>query len=162
VDTQLLWFALAALLILLGIVGLLLPALPGTPLLLAGLVLAAWAEGFAYVGWGWLALLGAIAFLGYFIDFAAGAFGAKRFGASKAGVTGALVGSLLGLFFGLPGVLLGPFVGAVAGELLARRGTQAAGRAGFGAALGLALGAAAKLALAFTMIGIFLLVRFVE
>lgn len=161
-DTSWLWFALAALLVLLGIVGLLVPALPGTPLLLAGLVLAAWAEGFAYVGWGWLALLGAIAFLGYFIDFAAGAFGAKRFGASKAGMTGALVGGLLGLFFGLPGVLLGPFVGAVAGELLARRGTQAAGRAGFGAALGLALGAAAKLALAFTMIGIFLLVRFVE
>jgi uncharacterized protein YqgC (DUF456 family) len=161
-STEWLWFALAALLILLGIAGLLLPALPGTPLLLAGLVLAAWAEGFAYVGWGWLALLGAIAFLGYFIDFAAGAFGAKRFGASKAGMTGALAGGLIGLFFGLPGVLLGPFVGAVAGELLARRGTQAAGRAGFGAALGLALGAAAKLALAFTMIGIFLLVRFIE
>jgi uncharacterized protein YqgC (DUF456 family) len=161
-STEWLWFALAALLILLGIAGLLLPALPGTPLLLAGLVLAAWAEGFAYVGWGWLALLGAIAFLGYFIDFAAGAFGAKRFGASKAGMTGALLGGLIGLFFGLPGVLLGPFVGAVAGELLARRGTQAAGRAGFGAALGLALGAAAKLALAFTMIGIFLLVRFVD
>jgi uncharacterized protein YqgC (DUF456 family) len=162
VDTSWLWFALAALLVLLGMVGLLVPALPGAPLLLAGLVLAAWAEGFAYVGFGWLALLGAIAFLGYFIDFAAGAFGAKRFGASKAGMTGALLGGLLGLFFGLPGVLLGPFVGAVAGELLARRGTEAAGRAGFGAALGLALGAAAKLALAFTMIGIFLLVRFVE
>lgn len=157
-----LWLALAVVLILLGIVGLLLPVLPGTPLLLAGLVLAAWAEDFAYVGWGWLALLGAIAFLGYFIDFAAGAFGARRFGASKAGMTGALVGGLVGLFFGLPGVLLGPFVGAVAGELLARRGTEAAGRAGFGAALGLALGAAAKLALAFTMLGIFLLVRFIE
>ena len=161
-GNELLWFALAALLILLGIVGLLLPALPGTPLLLAGLVLAAWAEGFAYVGWGTLALLGAIAFLGYFIDFAAGAFGAKRFGASKAGMAGAVVGALIGLFFGLPGVLLGPFVGAVAGELLTRRDARAAGRAGFGAALGLALGAAAKLALAFTMIGIFLLARFID
>jgi hypothetical protein len=161
-GNELLWFALAALLILLGIVGLLLPALPGTPLLLAGLVLAAWAEGFAYVGWGTLALIGAIAFLGYFIDFAAGAFGAKRFGASKAGMAGAVVGALIGLFFGLPGVLLGPFVGAVAGELLARRDARAASRAGFGAALGLALGAAAKLALAFTMIGIFLLARFIE
>src|SRR3990172_11082530 len=119
-GNELLWFALAALLILLGIVGLLLPALPGTPLLLAGLVLAAWAEGFAYVGWGTLALLGAIAFLGYFIDFAAGAFGARRSGASKAGMAGAVVGALIGLFFGLPGVLLGPFVGAVAGELLTR------------------------------------------
>ena len=161
-GNELLWFALAALLVLLGIVGLLLPVLPGTPLLLAGLVLAAWAEGFAHVGWGTLALLGAIAFLGYFIDFAAGAFGAKRFGASKAGIAGAVAGALIGLFFGLPGVLLGPFVGAVAGELLTRRDARAAGRAGFGAALGLALGAAAKLALAFTMIGIFLLARFIE
>lgn len=157
-----LWLALAVLLVLLGILGLALPALPGTPLLLAGLALAAWAEGFAYVGWGWLAVLGVLAFLGYFLDFAAGAFGARRFGASKAGTTGALIGGLIGLFFGLPGVLLGPFVGAVVGELLARRGSQAAGRAGFGAAIGLALGAAAKLAIAFTMIGIFLLVRFVE
>ena len=158
-----LWLALAALLVLLGLVGLLLPALPGTPLLLAGLVLAAWAEGFEHVGWGTLALLGAIAFLGYFIDFAAGAFGAKRFGASRAGIVGAALGGLVGLFFGLPGVLLGPFVGAVAGELLiARRKPEAAGRAGVGAALGLALGAAAKLALAFTMLGIFLLARFIE
>jgi uncharacterized protein YqgC (DUF456 family) len=159
---DLLWFALAAFLVLLGIVGLLLPALPGTPLLFAGLVLAAWAEDFAYVGWGWLALIGAIGFLGYFIDFAAGAFGAKRFGASRAGIVGAALGALLGLFFGLPGVLLGPFLGAVAGELLvARRQPDAAGRAGVGAVVGLALGAAAKLALAFTMLGIFLLVRFV-
>jgi uncharacterized protein YqgC (DUF456 family) len=160
-DTQLLWFALAALLVLLGIVGLVLPVLPGTPLLLAGLVLAAWAENFAYVGWGWLALLGAIAFLGYFIDFAAGAFGAKRFGASRAGIIGAALGAFGGLFFGLPGVLLGPFLGAVAGEVLvARKQPEAAGRAGVGAVLGLAFGAAAKLALAFTMLGIFLLVRF--
>ena len=162
-NTELLWFALAALLVVLGIVGLLLPVLPGTPLLLAGLVLAAWTEGFAHVGWGTLALLGAIAFLGYFIDFAAGAFGAKRFGASRAGIAGAAVGALVGLFFGLPGVLLGPFVGAVAGELLvARRNPEAAERAGVGAALGLAFGAAAKLALAFTMLGIFALARFIE
>ena len=161
-DSTLLLFLLAALLIALGLAGLVLPVLPGAPLLLAGLVVAAWAEGFEKVGWGTLAALGVLGFLGTFIDFAAGAFGAKRFGASKAGMAGAVAGALLGLFFGLPGVLLGPFVGAVAGELLARRGAQEAGRAGVGAALGLALGAAAKLALAFTMLGVFLLARFIE
>ena len=158
---DLLWLALAALLVLLGIAGLVLPALPGAPLLFAGFLLAAWAEGFAYVGGGTLALLGALAVLAYLVDFAAGAFGAKRFGASRAGVAGAALGALLGLFFGLPGVLLGPFAGAVAGELLvARRKPAEAGRAGVGATLGLALGAAAKLALGFTMLGIFLLARF--
>ncbi len=161
-DSSVWLFLLAFLLIALGLVGLLLPILPGAPLLLAGLVAAAWAEGFEKVGWGTLALIGVLGFLGTFIDFAAGAFGAKRFGASKAGMAGAVVGALLGLFFGLPGVLLGPFVGAVAGELLARRSAQAAGRAGVGAALGLAFGAAAKLALAFTMLGVFLLARFIE
>ena len=161
-DSALWLFLLAFLLVVLGLVGLLLPVLPGAPLLLAGLVFAAWAEGFEKVGWGTLALIGVLGFFGTFIDFAAGAFGAKRFGASRAGMAGAVAGALLGLFFGLPGVLLGPFVGAVAGELLARRGAQAAGRAGVGAALGLAFGAAAKLALAFTMIGVFLLARFIE
>jgi uncharacterized protein YqgC (DUF456 family) len=160
-DTTVLLFLLAALLIALGLVGLLLPVLPGAPLLLAGLVVAAWAEGFEKVGWGWLALIAVLGSLASFIDFAAGAFGAKRFGASKAGMTGAMAGTLVGLFFGLPGVLLGPFVGAVAGELYARRSVEAAGRAGVGAALGLAFGAAAKLALAATMIGVFLLARFV-
>lgn len=161
-DSTVLLFLLAALLIALGIAGLVLPMLPGAPLLLAGLVVAAWAEGFEKVGWGTLAAIGVLGLLGSFIDFAAGAFGAKRFGASRAGVVGAAVGALVGVFFGLPGVLLGPFVGAIAGELLARRHPQEAGRAGVGAALGLAFGAAAKLALAFTMIGVFLLARFLE
>jgi len=159
-DGPALLFLLAFLLVVLGLVGLLLPVLPGAPLLLAGLVAAAWAENFEKVGWGTLALIGLLAFFGTFIDFAAGAFGAKRFGASKAGMAGAVLGAIVGLFFGLPGVLLGPFVGAVAGELLARRSAGAAGRAGVGAALGLVFGAAAKLALAFTMIGVFLLARF--
>jgi uncharacterized protein YqgC (DUF456 family) len=155
-------FLLAALLVALGLVGLVLPVLPGAPLLLAGLVVAAWAEGFEKVGWGTLAAIGMIGLLGTFVDFAAGAFGAKRFGASKAGMAGAVAGALIGLFFGLPGVLLGPFLGAIAGELLARRHPQEASRAGVGAALGLAFGAAAKLALAFTMLGVFLLARFIE
>jgi uncharacterized protein YqgC (DUF456 family) len=136
-----------------------LPALPGAPLLFAGLVLAAWAEGFAYVGVGTLTILGALAVLTYAVDFLAGAFGAKRFGASRRGMIGALVGALVGIFFGLPGVLLGPFTGAVLGELSTRRSLGEAGVAGFGASLGLVLGAAAKLALAFSMLGVFAVAR---
>ncbi|MDC4202937.1 MAG: DUF456 family protein [Candidatus Manganitrophus sp.] len=156
----LLWI-LAVVLIVLGLAGLVLPALPGAPLLFVGLLLAAWAEDFVYVG-GWtLAALGGMAVLTYLVDFAATAFGAKRFGASRRAMAGAAIGALVGLFFGLPGVLLGPFVGAVIGELTERRDLAAAGRAGVGASLGLALGAAAKLALGFAMVGIFLVARFV-
>jgi uncharacterized protein YqgC (DUF456 family) len=158
--TLTLWVA-AVVLAVLGLAGLVLPAIPGAPMLFAGLVLAAWAEGFAYVGVGTLAILGALAVLTYAVDFLAGAFGAKRFGASKRGMLGALLGAVVGIFFGLPGVLLGPFVGAVLGELSTRRSLGEAGRAGFGATLGLVLGAAAKLALAFSMVGIFAVVRFV-
>ena len=155
-----LWIT-AVVLAVLGLAGLVLPALPGAPMLFAGLVLAAWAEGFAYVGVGTLAVLGALAVLTYAVDFLAGAFGAKRFGASKRGMLGALVGAVVGIFFGLPGVLFGPFVGAVLGELSTRRGLGDAGKAGFGATLGLVLGAAVKLALAVSMVGIFAVVRFV-
>jgi uncharacterized protein len=154
-----LWI-LAAALVVAGIAGLVLPAMPGAPLLFAGLVVAAWAEDFSFVGWGTLAVLGVLALLTYIADFAATAFGAKRFGASKRAILGAAIGGIVGLFFGLPGVVVGPFAGAVIGELSARRGLHAATRAGVGATIGLALGVAAKLALAFSMLGIFAIARF--
>ncbi len=160
-DTALLLWILAALLALVGIAGLVLPALPGAPLLFAGLVVAAWAENFAYVGTGTIVLLAVLAALTSAVDFIASALGAKRFGASPRAITGALLGGVVGLFFGLPGVLLGPFVGAVIGELSVRHDLNAATRAGLGASLGLLLAAVAKIALAFTMVGVFLVVRFV-
>jgi uncharacterized protein YqgC (DUF456 family) len=155
----LLWL-LAAVLVLAGLLGLILPALPGAPLLFAGLLVAAWVEDFSYVGGGTLAVLGALALLTYAVDFIASALGAKRFGASNRAIVGAAIGALVGIFFGLPGILLGPFVGAVVGELTGQRGPRDAARAGVGATVGLALGAAAKLALAFSMLGIFALARF--
>jgi uncharacterized protein YqgC (DUF456 family) len=160
VDASLLLWILAALLVAAGFAGLVLPALPGAPLLFLGIVCAAWAEEFRSVGWGWLTLIGALALLSYPIDLAAGAFGAKRFGASRRAIVGAALGALVGLFFGLPGILLGPFAGAALAELAERRDLRQAGRSGIGATLGLALGVAAKLALAFAMVGIFVSVRF--
>jgi hypothetical protein len=159
-DASIALWILAVLLVAAGLAGLLLPALPGAPLLFAGLVCAAWAEDFAYVGGGWLAAMGFLAALTYPVDFAAGAFGARRFGASRRAVVGAALGGLVGLFLGLPGILLGPFLGAALAELSARRDLRQAGRSGLGAALGLAIGVAAKLALAFAMLGIFVFVRF--
>jgi uncharacterized protein YqgC (DUF456 family) len=159
VDATLLLWLLAAILVLAGLVGLLLPIIPGVPLVFAGLLVAAWAEDFAYVGTGTLVLLAVLVGLAYVVDFAATAMGAKRFGASKRAVVGAALGALVGIFFGLPGILLGPFIGAVIGELSAQRGLRDAGRAGLGATLGLVLGVAAKLALAFSMLGVFAAAR---
>jgi uncharacterized protein YqgC (DUF456 family) len=156
--TIVLWIA-AGVLIAIGAIGLLLPILPGAPLIFIGALLAAWAENFQYIGPWSLGLLGALTALAVVVDFIAGAFGARRYGASARAVTGATLGAIVGLFFGIVGVLVGPFIGAVVGELTVRRNLAAAGRAGVGAAVGLALGTAAKLAIAFAMIGVIIVMR---
>jgi uncharacterized protein len=157
--TVLLW-SLAVVLIVVGFAGLVLPALPGAPLMFAGFLLAAWIEDFAYLGPGTLTALGVLTVLTFVVDFIASALGAKRYGASGRAVLGATIGAIIGIFFGLVGVLVGPFIGAVVGELTVRRDLEAAGRAGIGATIGLALGTAAKLAIGFAMLGIAVVMRF--
>lgn len=158
-TTQLIFWTLAAVLIAVGFAGLVLPMLPGIPLVFAGLVLLAWAENFAYVGWTTLSLLGVLALASYGVDFLASAMGAKRFGASGRAIWGAAIGALVGLFFGLPGLLLGPFVGAVIGEFTGNGSFRRATHAGVGATLGLLFGALLKIALAFAMVGVYVLAR---
>jgi uncharacterized protein YqgC (DUF456 family) len=152
--TVLLW-TLGVALVIVGLIGIVMPAIPGHMLILAGLVLAAWAEGFDKVGIPMLVVIGVIAVASYGVDFAAAALGAKRLGASRRAIAGAAIGTLFGLFFGLPGLVLGPFVGAVAGELTMNRDWKQAGKAGVAAWIGFAIGTAVKVGMAFAMIGIF-------
>lgn len=158
--TILLW-TLAVVVIAVGLIGIVMPALPGTWLIFGGLVLAAWADGFARVGVWTLAVIGVIAAASYFVDFAAAALGARKLGASTRAMAGAALGTLAGLFFGLPGLIVGPFVGAVIGELTTHRDWKRAGRAGVAAWIGFAIGTAVKVGLAFAMIAIFAAAWFV-
>ena len=153
--TILLW-VLAVALIAIGVAGIILPALPGTLLIFGGILLAAWADGFARVGPWTLAVIGVIGVASYFVDLAAAALGAKRLGASKRAMVGAGLGTIAGLFLGLPGIIIGPFVGAVIGELTDSRDFAKAGKAGVAAWIGFAVGTAVKVAMAFMMIAIFL------
>ena len=154
-----LWI-LGVLLVVVGIAGIIFPALPGHVLIFAGLFLAAWADGFTRVS-GWtLALIGVIGALSYTVDFVAAALGAKRVGASPRAVVGAGLGTLLGIPFGLPGVLLGPLVGALLGELTVHREWKRAAGVGFAAWIGFLIGTAVKVALAFVMIAIFIAALF--
>jgi hypothetical protein len=146
---------IAAILVIVGIAGTVLPVLPGVTLVFGGLALAAWADDFQRVGVAALAILGALTVLAMIVDFAASAFGAKRMGASPRAVAGATAGALIGIFFGLPGLVIGPFAGAIIGELSANRALHAAGKAGLGTWVGLLLGAIAKLSLSFLMLGVF-------
>lgn len=154
---QALYFVLSAALILIGLAGAVLPALPGVPLVFAGMLLAAWADHFQHVGTFTLVVLGVLSLLALAIDFIAGLLGARRVGASRYAIWGAMIGTLVGLFFGLPGIVFGPFVGAVAGELLVGSRLGRAAHVGIGTWLGLLFGTLAKLALCFTMLGVFAL-----
>lgn len=149
------WQVIAALLVVVGLAGTVLPVLPGVALVFTGLTLAAWADGFARVGAFTIAILGLLTALAVAADFVASALGAKKLGASPRGILGATIGAVVGIFFGLPGLVLGPFLGAVAGELSARRELLHAGRAGLGTWVGIVLGSVAKLTLAFLMVGVF-------
>ena len=150
----LLW-VLGVVLVLVGLAGIILPALPGHVLILAGLVLAAWADGFTRVGVWTLVIIGVIAASSYLVDFAGAAVGAKKLGASSRAMVGAGLGTVAGLFFGLPGIILGPFAGAVIGELTVKQDLRQAGKAGVAAWIGFAIGTAVKVGTAFLMIGIF-------
>jgi hypothetical protein len=159
-SIEVLWLVLAVVLVCVGVAGSVLPALPGVPLVFAGLLLAAWAGDFQEVTWLPLVVLGLLTAISFVIDFAATALGAKRVGATRLAIVGAALGTLGGLFLGLPGLILGPFVGAIAGELLSHGQMQQATRAGLATWMGLIFGTLAKLALVFTMLGVFALAYF--
>ena len=159
IEVTLLWI-LAAVLVLVGLAGTLLPALPGVPFVFGGLLVVAWIGDFQRIGVPTLVLLGVLTTIALGVDFAASLLGAKRVGASRLALFGAAIGGIAGLFFGLVGIFVFPFVGAVIGELIARRKVGQAAKVGLATWLGLLFGALAKLALALTMIGIFAIVYF--
>lgn len=151
----LLW-ALAIMLVFLGLVGTIAPGLPGVLLIFGGMLLAAWIDDFARVGWPTLTLLGVLMVLTFAADIVSSLLGARRVGASREALYGSVIGGLLGIPLGLAGLIAGPFVGAVIGELLAQRGVRVAAQVGFGTWIGLLLGTLAKVALAVAMIGVFI------
>jgi uncharacterized protein YqgC (DUF456 family) len=160
-DTQtIILFIFAVICVLGGLAGLVLPLLPGPLLIYIGLFLGAWAEDFVYIEWVTLLILGLLMIVSHAIDFIASAFGAKKQGAGKKALIGAIIGAFAGLFFGFIGIIFGPFVGAVIGQLLDKDDLQSAGRVGVGTWIGFVFGLAAKIAIGLSMIGIFILVRF--
>jgi uncharacterized protein YqgC (DUF456 family) len=148
------WLGAIALIVI-GLAGTVLPAMPGVVAIFLGALLAAWVEHFARIGWPTLLLLALLMVLGLIVDAVAAVIGARRVGASGAAVIGSLLGGLVGLFFGLPGFVIGPFAGAFAGEYLHRRAVDQALRVGIGTWIGLALGTLARLGIGVTMILVF-------
>jgi uncharacterized protein YqgC (DUF456 family) len=150
----LLWIAALALIVL-GVVGTVLPALPGAVFVFGGIVLAAWIDDFTRIGTTTLVVLGVLTLVAWATDFVAAAAGAKKVGASWLAIAGATVGTIAGVFTGLVGLLFLPLAGAAIGEYLAQRDLQRAGKVGVATWLGLLVGTAVKVAIVFAMLGVF-------
>lgn len=149
-----LWIV-AVLMIVVGVAGTVLPALPGVVFVFGGIALAAWIDGFSVIS-GWtLALLAVLTVIGFAVDFAAQLLTAQRAGATPLGIAGAAIGTVAGVFSGLVGLLFLPLAGAAVGEFIAHRDALRAGRVGVATWVGLLIGAVLKLAIVFTMVGIF-------
>lgn len=155
---ELFWWLFVIVLFAVGLIGTVLPIVPGTIIILAGAVIHRTMLGAdKSVGWPILAILALLALTAYLIDFLGAYFGAKYFGATKWGMFGAILGALIGLFFGIVGLFIGPVIGAITGEFIAGKRMIAAGKAGWGSLLGHIGGMIAKLVIALTMITIFLM-----
>lgn len=165
-----LWWTVSLMLIAAGLVGTVLPMLPGVILVLGGIVLGAWIDGFAKVSGLTVGIIAVLAALAWATDYLAAMLGAKRAGASKEALIGAAIGTVAGVFTGLIGLVFMPLVGAMIGEYLAQRrrldadareqGTQAA-KVGVATWIGMLVGTVAKLALTFLMVGIFAAAYFI-
>ena len=154
---ELLWWLIAIVLMAVGLIGTLLPVVPGTTIILAAAIIHQIMLGTEKsLGWWNIAALVLLTLLSYALEFAGGYFGAKRFGATKWGALGATLGAIAGLFFPFPGLIVGPVVGAIAGELVAGKRLVSAGRAGWGTLLGNVAGMLGKLTIGLVMVSWFL------
>lgn len=153
-EITLLWILCAALIVV-GLAGTVLPVLPGTVLVWAGIVLGAWIDDFQRVGTTTLVVVTVLAALAWVLDYVAGLLGARKAGASRQALLGAAIGTVAGLFMGVVGVLFMPLVGAALGEYLAQKDQTRAVRVGLATWLGIMLGLLAKVVLAFIMVGLF-------
>jgi uncharacterized protein YqgC (DUF456 family) len=154
-DHSFILYLLAVVLVLVGIAGVILPALPGIPLVFAGLVLAAWVDDFVHVGWLPLTVLGLLTLLSFAVDILATVVGAQRVGASRKALWGTFLGSIVGVFFMPIGLFVGPLAGALLGEYWHTRELGRSTKVGLATWLGILLGFALKLALVIAMLGLF-------
>jgi uncharacterized protein len=152
------WWFFTIVLFAVGLIGTIVPVLPGTTIILAAAIIHRVVLGAEKsIGWKTIVVLVLLTLVSYVFDFLGSYFGAKYFGATKWGALGAILGMLVGLFFGIIGFFAGSVIGAVAGEFIAGKRMIDAGRAGWGSLLGNLGATVAKLIIALTMIAIFLI-----
>jgi uncharacterized protein YqgC (DUF456 family) len=154
---ELFWWLFAIVFFAVGLIGTVVPILPGTTIILAGAVIHRMMLGpEKSIGWPTIGVLVLLTLATYALDFLGSYFGAKYFGATRWAAFGAVVGAVVGIFFGIMGLFVGPVIGAVAGEFIAGKRMIDAGRAGWGGLLGNLGAMVGKLLIALVMIAVFL------
>jgi uncharacterized protein YqgC (DUF456 family) len=155
---ELFWWFFAIILFAVGLIGTVVPALPGTTIILAAAIIHRVMVGAdKSIGWKTMIILVLLTLVSYVFDFVGSYFGSKYFGATRWGAFGAILGALIGLLFGVIGLFAGPVIGAIAGEFVAGKRMIDAGRAGWGSLLGNLGAMLGKLVIGLAMIAIFLL-----
>lgn len=150
------WLLLAIALVVIGFAGTIIPMLPGIPLIFGGFLVWGLASGWKDYTMQTVVILGIVTAAIWLLEYYAGAIGAKKYGASKAGVWGTVLGGIIGVFaFNIPGLVIGSFLGAVIGEVIIGRSRREAWRAGWGAFLGFLAGTAIKVIAGLVMAGLF-------
>ena len=154
---ELFWWFFVVALFAVGLIGTIVPVLPGTTIILAAAIIHRLVlGGEKSIGWKTTVVLVLLTLVSYVFDFLGSYFGAKYFGATKWGALGAILGMLIGLFFGIVGLFAGPVIGAIVVEFIAGKRMIDAGRAGWGSLLGSVGAMMGKLIIALAMIAIFL------
>lgn len=155
ITVTVIWGTIIALLLIIGFLGTFIPVLPGTILILAGVLVHYFALGREGSGLGWpsLVVIGLLCLAAFAVDWLSGALGAKWFGSSKWGIWGAIVGGIIGLFFGIPGLIVGPILGVFLFEMfLGKKEVKDASNSTLGTVVGGLAGIAVRVALALAMI----------
>ncbi|MEZ5652697.1 MAG: DUF456 family protein [Burkholderiaceae bacterium] len=155
-GTIALWL-LSIALIVVGAVGVVMPALPGTIFVFAGIALAAWIDSFEVISVTTVVIVGILAVLAWITDYLSGLVGARRVGASREAIIGGAIGTVAGIFFGIVGLIFFPLIGAAVGEYMAISDLRRAGNVGLATWIGMLVGVVLKLVLTFLSIGFFIL-----
>lgn len=152
---QVIGLSLALVVMLIGLIGSIMPGVPGSPLVLVAAIGHRLYFGAASISNTVIIVLVVLTVVSVGLDFLATALGAKKFGSTWRGALGAVIGGVIGLFFSLPGLILGPFLGALSFEMLGDKRFKEAAKAGAGAVVGLLLGVIGKFSICVIMIALF-------
>lgn len=128
-----------------GLAGVFLPVLPGVPLVFAGALIYAWSTGFQVITIGNLVFFAVLTALSSAVEYIGGIITAKKYGASKYGLIGGVLGGVIGLFLlSIPGMIIGQLAGVIAGELYLGKQMRESFTSGFAMFVGYILGSIVK------------------